>query len=626
MFRFVVFIAYVLICLLPVAQAAPAWEGQSVYVDTSGRMGLEEVLALPASAWRSAPPAAQNFGLSPYAYWLRVDYRAEVDPVLLEVAFPQLDHIDLYRYDGQAWQRQRGGDALPASQRAVAFPHQVFFLPAAADGERIYLRVQSSSALQVPLAFWGLRDFNSYAVGRSLLLGGYYGALAVMLVYNLFLFASVRDRVFVYYVAYLGSLLLLQLALSGDGFVWFWPEATTWTSRAAPVAGALAVASILQLALVMVRAREETPRLYRFGVGGVIFALTLSFLALLLSPAWTNGPLLILAALIVPFIYAISLISARHGVVVAGYFLVAWSVFLLGLLVFVLKMLGVLPYNLLTHYSLLLGSIVEVVLISLALAYRVRLERTARRQAELELQQHRRLSTLKSEFVSTVSHELRTPMTSISGSLKLLLGEAAGEVSPKVRRLLEIANGNAERLLRLINDLLDIERIERDAMPFDFVEQPLAPLVELAVEQLDSYAERRAVSIHTELGDEAVLVAVDADRLVQVVTNLLSNAIKFSVSGGDVIVRLSQRRRVAVLEVIDHGRGIDEAFKPRVFEKFAQQVDRQRPSEAGTGLGLAICQRIVEAHKGSIGFDSKPGVQTRFYVSLPLRQRVVTPA
>jgi len=229
----------------------------------------------------------------------------------------------------------------------------------------------------------------------------------------------------------------------------------------------------------------------------------------------------------------------------------------------------------------------------------------------------RRLERLKSEFVSTVSHELRTPLTSIRGSLGLLSGGVAGALPDKAKGLIEIAKNNCERLIRLINDMLDIEKIESGKMTFNLRLLELMELVEQVARANDGFAVQHGVRLQITAAVPGAKVQGDGDRLVQVLTNLISNACKFSPAGSSVdiaVARLGERLRV---EVADHGPGISDDFRSRIFQKFSQADGTNTRKEGGTGLGLSISKAIIERLGGRIGFSSEPGKGSTFYFELP---------
>lgn len=228
-----------------------------------------------------------------------------------------------------------------------------------------------------------------------------------------------------------------------------------------------------------------------------------------------------------------------------------------------------------------------------------------------------KMEQLKNEFVSTVSHELRTPLTSIRGSLGLLEGGLAGELPGQAKSLIGIAASNCERLVDLINDILDMEKIVSGRMSFDFTTQALMPLVEQAVEANQGFAVQHDAQFVIVARLAEGRARVDPDRFLQVLANLLSNAAKFSPAGGTVDVSLLRRGQRLRIEVVDRGPGIPEDFRARVFEKFSQADGSTTRAKSGSGLGLSISRTLVERMGGEIGFDSEPGRRTCFWFELP---------
>ena len=231
-----------------------------------------------------------------------------------------------------------------------------------------------------------------------------------------------------------------------------------------------------------------------------------------------------------------------------------------------------------------------------------------------DIRQLKEVERLKTEFVSTVSHELRTPLTAIRGALGLVLAGTTGVIASKTRDLLQIGLQNTERLIRLINDILDVERIESGHLFVRREPCELAEILRTTVESLRTVAMETHVSLVIE-AQESVVVTGDPDRLVQVFTNLISNAVRFSPRGESVTVTLRTTPTSVVVFVSDRGPGIPLEFRKRIFGKF-QQADPAGAS-GGAGLGLAIVRAIVERHGGSIRFDSAPGHGTTFITEFP---------
>ncbi len=228
-----------------------------------------------------------------------------------------------------------------------------------------------------------------------------------------------------------------------------------------------------------------------------------------------------------------------------------------------------------------------------------------------------RAERMKSEFISTVSHELRTPLTAIRGALGMLVNGMLGETPAGQKPLLDIAYKNSERLVQLINDILDIEKLQAGRISMQLTLQAPTELLRQAIEYNEPYAQQYGVTLQLVQQVEEVLVRVDAERFGQVMANLLSNASKHSHPGGSVEVGVVRQGNWLEFSVQDHGRGIPDDFKPRVYERFAQADSSDVRRLGGTGLGLSITRSLVEQMGGDIGFESTLGVGTRFYFFLP---------
>lgn len=219
--------------------------------------------------------------------------------------------------------------------------------------------------------------------------------------------------------------------------------------------------------------------------------------------------------------------------------------------------------------------------------------------------------------MSTVSHELRTPLTSINGALGLIDGGLAGEIPEKARELIDIARRNGDRLVRLINDILDIEKMESGEAEIDFRPLPVMEVIERAIRANVGFAAQFGVELRITESLPGVEVYAGRDQLMQILTNLISNAAKFSPRSGTVELAVVRAGPWVRFSVTDHGEGISPEFQPRVFSKFSQADSSNTRQAGGTGLGLNICKTLVELHGGRIDFTTQAGKGTTFHFDLP---------
>jgi signal transduction histidine kinase len=212
-------------------------------------------------------------------------------------------------------------------------------------------------------------------------------------------------------------------------------------------------------------------------------------------------------------------------------------------------------------------------------------------------------------------------MTSIAASLGLLLAGTSSSLPQPAAHLLEIAQANCQRLVRMVNDILDLKKLDAGQMRFFFQSCDAHALLEKAIEANRGFADSCGVGIRLEAPTGSIDLYTDSDRFIQVVTNLLSNALKFSSPGEEVVVSLEKHGEDVRIAVRDHGPGIPAEFKPRMFETFAQ-ADGGSRQKGGSGLGLSIARQIVTRMQGQIGFDDAPGGGTIFHVDLPSSDHV----
>ncbi|MBY0357204.1 MAG: CHASE3 domain-containing protein [Candidatus Obscuribacterales bacterium] len=221
----------------------------------------------------------------------------------------------------------------------------------------------------------------------------------------------------------------------------------------------------------------------------------------------------------------------------------------------------------------------------------------------------------KQELITMVSHDLRTPLTSVQASLTLLSEGVLGSLSERVEKEVVVAQNNTTRLIFLINDLLDFEKIEAGQMAVDFKEIAVQSIFDQASDSLQAFAWRKNVTLVFETSD--LVVNADLPRLVQVLVNLTANAVKFSPADSEVRIVAESSNDYVEIRVQDQGRGIPPAFIETIFERFKQVESSDAYEKKGSGLGLAICKSLVELHGGTIGVESEEGVGSTFWFRVP---------
>jgi len=243
-----------------------------------------------------------------------------------------------------------------------------------------------------------------------------------------------------------------------------------------------------------------------------------------------------------------------------------------------------------------------------------------------DITERRQIEQMKSEFVSMVSHELRTPLTSVRGALGLVLGTMTKDMPPRAVHLVDIAHKNSERLIPLVNDILDLDKIDAGMLRVELGDVDAVQAVSQAIEATRAFCDRYGVTVRLDRPETPMGVRVDEGRFIQVITNLLSNAAKFSPRDAVVSVEMSIVDGHVRIAVRDHGPGIPDEFRAKIFGRFAQADSATTRAKGGSGLGLHICRQLVSLMGGRIDFESTVGVGSTFWVDIPLADTAARPA
>jgi signal transduction histidine kinase/CheY-like chemotaxis protein len=602
-----------------------------------------------------------GFGFSPSAYWVRVELdrqRMEESSWLLEFGYAPMQWIDVYTIteDGQI-NHQKGGTGLRVSERTYQHHKHVFELKLPPNEvTQLYVRVDGESSKNIPLHLYRAEVF-SQASGRQIAALSIYGGIIIALFcYNLFIYYSIRESAFLYYVIFLATFLLFTTSLNGISQTLLIPELPVLAIRLIPFSMGLTVTFAGLFIMSFLNSRATLPKLHWILRAIVLLGLIASALPWLIpyrfSIITSTGLGLVFGLLA----FIIACFSVYQGNRAARYYLFAWCLLLLGTVLNTLRLFGLLPTNIFTEYAQLWGSAAEAILLSVALAARMRLmkdEKEAAQQHALEEQQraHNELMLLSqqletsnnnlelrvqerttdleltvaelrdaketiSRFLANMSHEIRTPLTAIIGYSESLRDapmtkeEAADAINTVVR--------SSQHLLRIINDILDFSKIEANKLEIECIQTDLF----LLLAEIESYFGMIAhnkglkfeIKYHFPLPR---IIHNDPTRLKQVLLNLCSNALKFTTQGSVVIqVACNPEKEMLSFSVCDTGIGMTQEQADKIFQPFIQADTSTTRNYGGTGLGLTISKQLSELMGGTISVESNLGHGSCFSLSI----------
>ncbi|BCJ09133.1 hybrid sensor histidine kinase/response regulator [Pseudomonas sp. RtIB026] len=616
----------------------PLGRYMQVYEDQEGSASIAQVSSAAFSGrFQAHQDEVLNAGYSTSVFWLRVDLAYAAAPSaaprqwLLELAYPPLDHLELFLPDAQGTYRlaRRTGDALPYATREIRQNNYLFELPLQpGQATTAYLRLHSQGSIQAPLTLWSAEAYLEDQPTRLYVLGMIYGVLLVMLVYNLFIFLSVRDVSYLYYILYIASFGLYQVSVNGAGIAYFWPDSPWWANAATPLFIGAAGLFGCQFARHFLQLDSFSRGFDRLLKGLMAGGALVMVLALTLRYGVALRMATVLALLFTVSIFSAGLYAWWRGLRVARWFIIAWTAFLAGGLVNTLMVLGYLPNVFITMYASQLGSALEVALLSLALADRINslreqqaqtLRETGRTLEQLNLQLARS-NRLKDEFLATVTHELRTPMNGVIGSLELLHTLPMSAEQAQYHRT---ATGSAQDMMAMVDDILILTELQAGRLRNQGMAFSLRRLLQ---ELRAGYASQAlakglylSLDIPADLPDSLV---GDAQKLARCLACLVDNGLKFTHQGG-VTVQARGRRTgpdslVLSLTVSDSGIGFDDLDQAVLYQRFFQMDGSMTRRYGGLGIGLSICRQLGELIGAQLSHESTPGLGSRFELTLAL--------
>jgi signal transduction histidine kinase len=652
---------------------------QAIFEDVGSRYSIEQVSRVADGAvFKTVASDAPAYGFSTASAWVRftVDNPTAITREwLLEFAYPHVDTVELYVPTGGAgFEKRISGDRRPFHERDLAYRNVVFRLRQPPGPATYYLRAQTTGSLTLPLVAWSPESFVGHMNAQLPALWMFYGLMAAIALYNLFIFISIRRVAYFYYVLHTLTYALFQFVLNGLAMQYLWPNAVWWANQCMPACIAFALFTGVQFHRHFLDTKRHLPNTDRtFAALGTYAALPAAVVGLVLPYSVSIRVIVALGtAVIAVALYSTTrLVLRRHRP--AYFYAVAWGMLLVGIMAYLLKTMNILPTNAVTEWSIQIGASLESILLSLGLADRINVMRRDLQtlnvrlgdnvqQLQRALERAEDARRAKSEFLASVSHELRTPLNTIinvpdglrdefrsiptvacKGCETLFALEqdevpalevpcpecgAANTLSlteryeycgspPETLRYLDQVVRSGSHLLEVVNDILDVSRLEAGQMRLNKQAIDVRALFERALAPMGGLAERSGVLLRIDDLPEPCVVYGDSTKLGQVLINLVGNAIKFSDGRGSVQVSVKRSSDDFVFSVRDEGIGISKEDQARIFESFVQAEGGGTRRFGGSGLGLAITRKLVLLHQGELWVESELGRGSTFHVRLP---------
>ncbi|MGB2248620.1 MAG: 7TM diverse intracellular signaling domain-containing protein [Alcanivorax sediminis] len=595
---------------------------------------LETIRNRDSADWQITDDGIPNLGFTRDQCWFHVTVRnqnPQFTEWFLRIDYAMLGEVDVYQLDGGGTiiSHYQAGMDRDFSVRSGEYPIPAFpvSLPAGLDSD-FYIRVSSAHSIQLPLSIMTREEFESHFLTRTLVQGIFFGGMLVMILYNLSLFFTIKEKVYLMYVCWSVAITLYLAILQGYAHLYLWPHSPLVSSHIIHFLLPLLVLLPSLFTLHFLSLKEKAPRLAVW-MKGLIVTGTLLFLAAPFTSREFLIPISVIAILVMDVsILLVGLLRSRTGDPDARIFTVAWACFIIGAASMALNKYGLVPRNTLTENLLQVGVFVEVVVLSLALARRINRLKEAhsdsirdRAIAEMEAFKAGARNHAKSEFLATMSHEIRTPMNGIMGMTDLLRRTA---LTQQQAQYVSTIYQSTQSLLTVINDILDYSRIESGKLELDFQDIALESIVDDCVRLFALRSSEKQVPLYIHIDSRVPdIIRTDPIRLKQILTNLLSNAFKFTERGSvSLHVTLKQpvnsnNQCMLMIEVVDTGTGLDEGQQATLFESVSEV--RHMGDQKGAGLGLVICKRLSDLLGGNIGVSSSVGRGATFWLSLPVK-------
>ena len=587
--------------------------------DPEGHMSFDEVRAATPDRWRPNRTESPNLGFSASVFWFRLRIANDWDPAqgpYLEVRSPHLDSMNLYRPTPNGdWAVVRSGDQVPFAEREVYNRHFIFRLNPGAGPTTYYIRLRSGWGVSLPAVLRTEDDLRRVIDQEQFLLGAFYGLVAIILLFNIFLFLYLRLGIYIYFILSTTSSTLLFLGWNGLLYQYLWPGDTPFQNGSLVWVVALMKFWGLQFTRSFLDTPRNTPGMDRMMRALMLVAILTPPLMLLLGKPLSYAFFLLVVVLVISGHTITGTYALYRGVRSARFYALAVGVTLVSAIIATLRIAGQIDDTFFTRHCFQIGTALQLTIISLALGDRINQIRAERQAARAEtLAQRQRADLLKDQFLSNISHELRTPLAEIYGYAEILLDEREG-VREDLRPMTVAVHRASSRLSELIQDLMLLTNLDTDLVLDDEV-LSVRDLLEKNLGQMRHLIADRGLVVVRRQAEE-IQVRGDGSLLSKALYHVLKNGVLYNRDGGLLEVDVRGAGERVEIQVRDTGMGIEPDELERIWDKFYRVDSSLTYTVQGVGLGLFVARRILDLHGGRIDVESEARVGSSFLISLP---------
>lgn len=587
------------------------------YADRGGQLTIKSILRRHGSlAWKRSTHAIPTFGFTKSTYWFYVDVANPTSVSLskiLQVADPLIDDIRLYVTSGNhILDSYHSGLNFPFQQRPLinhdfAFPIHV----APHEKVRIYISAHTlSDGVRMPAYLWGMRTWHSETQSDYLINGMYFGLLLGLMLYNLFLFFVIKDMAYLYYSLFQLTFSIFQLASSGYGYQFLWPDHVGLNTPVTYMFVCLpgAFLAFFTHRILAIKGSSNLINRSWLALGG-LFTVGLALTPFITDKLYIglialNPVILIMAAL-----FAVTSFRYWQLGLVARIWTVALLIFIAGAVLYVLPAAGLVEANTFFKHTLQLGSALEAILLSLLLGHRIRKEQKEKFELLGRSEEIRQATIAKSRFLAAASHDLRQPLHALSLFIDVLRDEGDANERQRIFSKIELS---LDAMRKLFDALMDVSKLDANVVHPDYTHFELGDLIRSLEEEFRPIADDKGITLRVH-GSPAIVVS-DRMLLARILRNLIGNALRYTESGG-VLISFRGRGDAILVQVWDTGIGIPAENQDEIFDEFFQLHYTDRGQ--GLGLGLAIVKRLCLLLNHPLELRSRPGHGSVFGVRIP---------